>query len=94
MVFVDYRKAFDSIKHGNIQEASRKQGVGGKVIRIVRELYRKAKAYVKLDKKEREFSVRNGARQGDPLSSSIFNSVLEEVFRKLSWENKGVNINC
>ena len=47
-------------------------------------MYRKAKAYVKLDKKKGEFGIRNGVKQGDPLSSSIFNSVLEEIFRKLN----------
>ncbi len=32
-------------------------------------------------------------KQGDPLSANLFNSVLEEIFRKLDWEEKGVKIN-
>jgi len=32
-------------------------------------------------------------RQGDPLSSLIFNSMLENVFKELQWEKKVVNIN-
>ena len=31
--------------------------------------------------------------QGDPLSPILFNCALEQIFRKLDWENKGVNIN-
>ena len=31
--------------------------------------------------------------QGDPLSSIIFNNILEEVFRRPSWEGKDVRVN-
>jgi len=34
-----------------------------------------------------------GVRQGDPLSSVLFNCALEEVFINLKWEGKGVNVN-
>jgi len=57
MIFVDFRKAFDSIKHVKIWEALKNQGVGGKVIRILRRMYGKAKAYVKMDKKGTVFKV-------------------------------------
>ena len=31
-------------------------------------------------------------RQGDPLSYILFNAVLEEIFRRVNWENKGLKI--
>ncbi len=31
-------------------------------------------------------------RQGDPLSPNLFNCFIEEVFRNLNWENKGIRI--
>jgi hypothetical protein len=38
----------------------------------------------------REFSILKGTKQGDPISSFIFNAVLEEVMRKVKakWEAK------
>ena len=32
-------------------------------------------------------------KQGDPLSSTLFNCLLEEIFRNLEWEGKGIRIN-
>src|SRR5271154_2961896 len=32
-------------------------------------------------------------RQGDALSPKLFNAGLEQVFRMLKWDNKGITIN-
>ena len=93
MMFVDYKKAFDLVKHKKIWESLSNQGVPRKLVRIIKNVYKEAKAYLKMEgKKGPIFRIWNGVKQGDPMSSSIFNSVLEEVFRKLDWERKGVNI--
>ena len=92
VMFVDYRNAFDSIKHKRIWEGLTKQGVPRKILRILKEMYGKAKAYVKMDKKGPKFEIANGIKQGDPMSSNIFNCVLEEIFRVMDWSNKGINI--
>ena len=62
--------------------------------REFRNAYREAKAYyLKMDiNKGPVFRIRNEIKQWDPMSSSIFKSVLEEIFRKLTCERKGVNI--
>ena len=74
MVFLDFRKAFDSVKHSKIGEALERQEVSGKIVRILVKIYGRAKAYVKMGRKGTTFRVMNGIKQGDPMSSSIFNS--------------------
>ncbi len=37
--------------------------------------------------------IKRGVRQGDPLSTLLFNTTLEESFKYLNWGNKGLNIN-
>jgi len=59
------------------------QGVPKKWIEITRKIYEKAKAYVKTDRVGPTFKVNRGVRQGDPLSSSLFNCALEEIFREM-----------
>ncbi|HEG7136645.1 TPA: hypothetical protein SFG11_002777, partial [Staphylococcus aureus] len=40
-----------------------------------------------------EFKIEKGVRQGDCLSPILFTAVLEEVFKELEWEGKGIRIN-
>ncbi len=31
-------------------------------------------------------------KQGDPLSPNLFNSILEDIFQKIEWEERGIRI--
>ena len=37
--------------------------------------------------------IQRGVRQGDTVSPALFAAVLESVFRRLDWEQKGINVN-
>ncbi len=39
------------------------------------------------------FPIERGVKQGDPFSPNILDSVLEEVFQKMNWEEKVIKIN-
>lgn len=93
MMFIDFRKAFDSIYHDYIWQALADHGVPQKIIVILHNLYSKAKAQIKMEKTGKEFETGRGVKQGDPLSSNIFNCVLEQAFRKVNWEKKGIRVN-
>ena len=40
-----------------------------------------------------KFPTRRGVRQGNTLSPSMFNAGLEQMFKELDWEERGININ-
>ena len=40
-----------------------------------------------------KFQIQKVVRQGDTLSPKLFNAGLEQVFRMLTWDNKGITIN-
>lgn len=61
-------------------------------INIIITIYANSKANIKLEALGREFRIKRGVRQGDPLSPKLFSAVLENVFRNLDWEHLGLNI--
>ena len=47
---------------------------------------------VHLHKESDKSRIKRGVRQGDTISPKLFTATLESIFRRLNWENKGVNI--
>lgn len=93
IAFVDYNKAFDSLKHNMIWKSLLNQGVSTKYIRIIRNIYKNMTAKIRTEKIGDKFSIKKGVRQGDPLSPKLFSATLESVFRQLDWTNYGIKVN-
>ena len=47
---------------------------------------------VHLHKESEKIRIKRGVRQGDTTSPKLFTATLESIFRRLYWENKGVEI--
>ena len=76
---LDFKKAFDSIDQKYLWQALGEQEVPKGYIDVLRNLYRNQSAQVKTDKMSRKFTIEKGTKQGDPLSSLLFNSLLEKM---------------
>ena len=92
---LDVRKAFDRIQHGALFAALREQGADECTIALITELYKGQRGKAN---GSRFFDICRGVKQGDVLSSLLFNSCLEMVFRrwKLRVSSHGLFImtNC
>ena len=74
---VDFTKAFDSISHKSIWEALTSCNVDHEDVSLLRKIYRDQKASVQTDEESNIFDIQKGSKQGDPMSSLLFNTVLQ-----------------
>ena len=91
---LDFRKAFDMVEHDALWEALAKQNVPAPYTRLLCRMYSGQTGQVKTDKRSRAFKIERGTKQGDPLSSLLFNALLEDIFRDAAkgWEKKHTTV--
>lgn len=83
-VFIDFRKAFDSVAFEAIFEALRRLGVPEHFVSYIIFLYSNARTFLVLNGNvSQPIHPTRGVRQGDPLSSTLFLIVLDFVLRSL-----------
>ena len=78
MISLDLRKAFDRIQFGPLFEALRDQGVPDAYVQLLGLLYKDQKGTVN---GSAFFDIQRGVKQGDVISSMLFNAGLEAAFR-------------
>ncbi|CAF1012995.1 unnamed protein product [Adineta ricciae] len=92
MVFVDYEKAFDSIEINAVINALVRQNISKKYIRTLLNTNTDCSTSIRLFHNDIVIPVKRGVRQGDTISPKLFNAALEDVFRKINWERRGIMV--
>ena len=96
LAFVDFKKAFDSVRHTILWDVMKKMGVSETIIGLLRKLYTDQQAAMKVDGVLTEwFDINKEVRQGCLVSPLCFNLYSEEVMRRSAEELQtvGVKIN-
>ena len=89
-LFVDFRQAFDNIDRSFIFEAMAEFGIPNKLINLTKMTLKVTNNQVKIQNKLTEqFSTHNGIRQGDSLSTLLFNIGLEKIIRNIELNPGG-----
>ena len=84
MCFVDFEKAFDSVRHEYMVDMLRELGVDKADIRLIVNLYWEQKAAVKIgNNKTRWVAIERGVRQGCVLSPDLFSMYSQVVMDEL-----------
>ena len=78
IISIDAEKAFDKIQHPIMIKTLQKSVIEGTYFNIIKAIYDKPTASITLNgEKLKAFPLKSETRQGCPLSSLLFNVILE-----------------
>ncbi|CAH1239173.1 Hypp5747 [Branchiostoma lanceolatum] len=93
MAFIDYKKAFDSVRHQTLWTVMETMGVSRHMVQLLRNLYRDQQAAVRVEEDLTEwFGVKKGVGQGCLLSPMCFNFYSEAVMRESVEEQPTIGV--
>ena len=85
VAFIDYRKAFDTIRRETLWQILKKQRVPTKILGVLMNMYKGVKLIVRFgDKLSKEINCPLGVRQGCLLSPLLFSLLITEVAKKVA----------
>ena len=92
---LDVSKAFDSVPHDSIKRALKRNGCPRGMIELISEQYENISTIISYGQQfSPKISICRGVKQGDPLSSLLFNLVIDELFEiigeRFGYEIPGV----
>ena len=87
-VFVDFRKAFDSVCREALFLKMAKLGITGKIFDVLKHMYQNSTGQIKLSGfLSEKFQVNKGTEQGHPLSPDLFKLYIRDLSPQLDQEN-------
>ena len=73
-------------------ELASRTGVEHVYIELLKEFYNNSSMKCHLHKESSKVNIKRGVRQGDTISPKLFTAALESIFRRLTWETRGLKI--
>ncbi|CAD6189703.1 unnamed protein product [Caenorhabditis auriculariae] len=89
LMFVDYKKAFDSVEFGSLWTALSEFGVHSKIVMTLKNIYEEAEVSVRIRGQDVPVRIQKGVRQGDTISPDLFNATLEHIFEAVPTGGSG-----
>ena len=89
--FVDFAKAFDSVNHEILWVVLKSNGLHGKFLNIIKDMYKNLQAAVNLEENLTDwFHIKGGVRQGDNLAPTLFAMYINSLATVIKDQKQGV----
>ena len=83
-LYIDYKQAYDTINRAELVEIMKEFGIPMKLVRLVKMTVANTNSKVKIQGKlSPSFETMIGLRQGDSLSTLLFNLCMEKIIRNV-----------
>uniref|UniRef100_A0A7I4YM96 Reverse transcriptase domain-containing protein n=1 Tax=Haemonchus contortus TaxID=6289 RepID=A0A7I4YM96_HAECO len=93
LLFVDYKKAFDSVEINAVLNALVQAGVDPAYVHLLEQCLSNTSTFIQLFERKLKISVGKGMRQGDTISPKLFTAALQYAMLNLDWEERGYPVN-
>jgi len=91
--FIDFKKAFDRVKHKDLMVMLNDIKIDSKDLRVIQDLYWRQQAAIKIDKDVSKYvEIKRGVRQGCVLSPDLFLLYSEIIMREIK-DIDGIKVN-
>ncbi len=92
LVFIDVKKAFDSVSHQSVMKAAYRLGVPDPLLTYIHEYYNDCITIFTVSNESSDAVITSrGVRQGEPFSGYLFNMVVDLALEQLD-SSIGVNV--
>jgi len=89
-IFVDFKKAYDSVRREGFYNIAIEFGIPMKLVRLVKMGFNETYSRVRVGKNLFDmFPIMNGLKQGDALSPLLFNFALEYAIKRVQVIQNG-----
>lgn len=92
IMILDISKTFDTVPHGAIKGALERKGLSPIVVNYLTNMYAECQTSIHTKDGKLEIELKRGVKQGDPLSPTLFNLVIEPLIEVVQEKFQGINV--